>query len=401
MKIFSEIHPAICCLGYNRPNSIKRLLDSIAAAYIPYDDITLIVSIDRSEVSDEVKAVAQSFIWKYGEKLIISHSEKLGVINHTIKCGDLTDEYKAIIYLEDDIVVSPGFYYYTVQALNAYYGETDVFGVALYSQKWLPSSDCVFEASYNGSDVYLYNGDISWGQCWIDYQWKSFREWFDYNYDNLPESDSELPQTVLKYGSQSWSKYVCFYMVKKQLYYTVPYQSYSTCLSESGVHTFESTDLLQVPLSEKKNGDFHFFKPDKCVKYDVFFERSDCFVSEIKDIPIDEVCIDLNGRKYDWSKYNYLLTVKKLPFPKIAGYGVNYEPVEMNIILDNRGDAIHLYKIEGDYVYEENTVFLMYKRRVFHFLSKYHVKSLWYAFSKMFYMKVRDKLHSHFLRKQR
>lgn len=399
MSLTGEIHPAVCCLGYSRPGSMKRLLKSIAKAYIPYEDVTLIISIDRSEVSEEVEAVAGAFIWKHGQKRIISHAERLGVIRHTIKCGDLTDKYKALIYLEDDIVVSPGFYYYAVQAVNAYYGEKEIFGAALYSQKWLSSSDCFFEAAYNGSDVYLYNGDISWGQCWIDYQWKQFREWFDCNYGSLPEADCDLPKSVLNYGEQSWSRYVCFYMVKKHLYYTVPYQSYSTCMSESGVHTLASTDLLQVPLSEKKSGSFQFYKPDQCVAYDVFFERADRFVSEIKNIPVEEICIDLNGRKYEWPGYRYLLTVKKLPLPEIAGYGMNYEPVEMNIILDNRGDAIHLYRMEDSYVYKNNSIFFIYKKRVFHYLSRFQVKSLWYVSLKMLLIKIREKLYRVFWKK--
>ena len=38
------IKPAIVVVGYNRPQSIKRLLESICEANYPFDDITLIVS---------------------------------------------------------------------------------------------------------------------------------------------------------------------------------------------------------------------------------------------------------------------------------------------------------------------------------------------------------------------
>ena len=106
------IKPVIIVVAYNRPNSLQRLLNSLAQAdYTGYDSITLIISIDYSN-SPEVISAAKNFTWEFGHKEIIKHSENLGLKKHIIFCGDLTEQYQSVIILEDDLVVAPAFYNY-------------------------------------------------------------------------------------------------------------------------------------------------------------------------------------------------------------------------------------------------------------------------------------------------
>ena len=59
--------PAIVIIAYNRADSLKRLLSSIARAdYSDTSDITLIISIDKGNNEDVIRA-AEDFSWLHGQ----------------------------------------------------------------------------------------------------------------------------------------------------------------------------------------------------------------------------------------------------------------------------------------------------------------------------------------------
>ena len=110
---------ALVVVGYNRPKSMRRILDSLNRAQYDYTEIPLVISIDNSG-DDSVRKEAESFQWKHGEKRLICHKERMGLRKHIISCGDLTEEYGAVMILEDDLYVSPDYYNYAVKALEKY-----------------------------------------------------------------------------------------------------------------------------------------------------------------------------------------------------------------------------------------------------------------------------------------
>lgn len=376
----NAIKPAICCLGYNRPDSLKRLLESIGIAVYPCEDITLIISIDECNESGNVEEVAQKFDWLHGKKIIKRYKKRLGVRKHTLMVGDYSYQYGAVIYLEDDIVVSPGFYVYVYEALKKYRCQKNIFGVALYNQKWIGSAQTEFVPSYCGSDVYLFGGDVSWGQCWIDEQWRDFHEWYDAHINTLPEYNPFVPKSVYTWNTKtSWSKFISFYMAEKHQYYVVPYVSYSTCFSDRGEHTVFNSDQCQVPLSQNIVPEFRFNSIDKCVKYDAFFEREDSFVESIAGISFEDICVDFNGEKYDFSSYKAVLTTKKLDYECLCSFGINMEPIELNVIYKVAGNAIHLYKLSRngskENLFDKIQLPTTCEERLYHQLGKYRTKN--------------------------
>lgn len=391
----TAIKPAICCLGYSRPDSMQRLLNSIGMAKYQCYDIPLIISIDECSESDSVQRVAEDFEWKYGEKIIKRYPKRLGVRKHTLLVGDLSYQYGAVIYLEDDIVVAPGYYTYMTEALKKYADNPNVFGVALYNQRWLNSAQTEFLPVYNGEDVYLFSGDISWGQCWIAEQWKAFHEWYDKHINTLPEYNKGVPKSVYMWDTRtSWSKFISFYLAEKKTYYVVPYESYSTCFSDKGVHAGMSSDHCQVPLSQSLKEEFRFPDIKRCVMYDAFFERIDPFVEEIAGIPISDICIDLNGEKYDFSGYKAVLTTKRLKYKCISSFGVNMDPIELNVKYNNPGFEIKLYELpDGEKlnIFEQIPYPVVSDGRVFHQQGKCRFEVL---------MKlVMNKIRNHFFRR--
>ena len=100
---------AIIAIAYNRPQGLFRLLNSLNAAHYPDKDVTLIISIDKSD-TDTVERAADAFVWNHGTKRVKKHNENLGLHKHIMSQGEELDRYDAIIVLENDIVVSPAFY---------------------------------------------------------------------------------------------------------------------------------------------------------------------------------------------------------------------------------------------------------------------------------------------------
>ena len=164
--------PAIVAIGFNRPLALKRLLYTIAKANYPADvSIALVISIDKGDNS-EVLDVAKDFVWQRGEKIVIEQVENLGLRRHVISCGDLTEKYKTVIILEDDLLVSPEFYHYTLEAVNYYQNSLEIAGISLYAYDFNEYAETKFVPLEDGYDNYFIQTASSWGQVWTRQQWQ-------------------------------------------------------------------------------------------------------------------------------------------------------------------------------------------------------------------------------------
>ena len=358
---------------------MRRLLASVVNAVYDDDNIPLIISIDESEKSDEVEAVAKSFEWLHGEKIIKRYPSRMGLKEHCLRCGDLSMKYGALIFLEDDVVVAPGYYRYTKAAVNYYKDESKVFAISLYSIKYNQGIAYDFIPAHKGFDTYFLRGELSHGHCWFGESWKLFREWLKDSEKTVTQYNKDMPLTVYSWKPQkSWSRYVMFYLLQKDAYYVSPYNSFATNMSEVGVHSAKTTDVCQVPLTESVSDSFKFCSLSEGVVYDSFLERMDKFIPNINGIEFDDICLDLNGLRYDWTGFSYLLSIKELPYQVMGSFGINMEPVENNIIYQCEGNSIKLYKIPDDYTPEKcNFKKQSYnKGRIAHLFNKYPSKML-------------------------
>ena len=341
MEMNCEIRPAIIAIGYNRPNSLQRLLKSIGDARYDYEGITLVISIDRSDVADAVIDVAQRFEWGHGQKVIRTFEERQGLRSHILQCGDLSEQYGAVIVLEDDIVVSPEFYNYTVEALAFYKDKEKIAGVALYSHKYNGYAKKLFEPVHKGFDTYMGQFGVSWGQCWSAVQWKGFKEWYEIHKDSGLNYHENIPSAVTKWPETSWGKYFVHYIVECDKYYVMPYEALATCFADVGQHVLRSNSTHQVPLLMGRRK-YRFASFDEAEKYDIFFESvtlKQYFPSEIAD----DLCVDLYNLLGRVSRNRYLLRSTEEPYKKIGSYGMMMKPKELNIRYAIAGDDIFLY----------------------------------------------------------
>ena len=338
------IKPVIVVVAYNRPDSLKRLLDCIGNAWYKEQDILLIISIDYDRNNDEVVREAKSFEWHYGEKKIVTHTENLGLRKHILECGNYAIEYGAAIILEDDLVVAPGFYSYAKSAQNFYSDEDYIAGVALYSHEWNGYARKRFTPVLENGDVYFGQFSVTWGQCWTKKQWKAFISWYKENEELHVQSN--MPAAVCKWSANSWGKYFVYYIIEKNKYYVMPYNALSTCFSEAGVHTNNISLDNQVCLQYGVKN-YQFIKFEEGMHYDIFFENMDLNRFLRRYIGDEEnVCINLYGLKSKEleKEYKYILTTQKRNEKIIHAFAREMRPIEMNIIYDIPGNEIFLYE---------------------------------------------------------
>lgn len=335
---------AIVAITYNRPDSLKRLLESLKSAAYENELVDLVISIDKSSMEQSIVKVLNEFEWLHGEKIIRTFDERQGLRSHVLKCGDLTDIYDAVIIFEDDIVAAKGFYKFTREALAFYHNDNRIGGIALYSPAINEMALMPFTPVRRDSDVFFLQSAQSWGQCWSREMWKAFRTWYANNSEPLKKS-TDMPERIYSWPETSWKKYFMKYIVEEKKYFVYPYDSLSTNSSDVGQHVAANSTDFQVPLFDgiKK---YKFTSLENSARYDIFFEREDINDALIPIEVVRDLCVDLYGTKKTNQGRRYLLTRRILNFKEIKTFGLCYKPHENNIFIPSNGSEIHLYDTE-------------------------------------------------------
>lgn len=337
----------IIAVGYNRPDSLKRLLKSLGNADYGEETVDLIISIDKSNNQEAVLKVAENFQWLYGEKKIRTFPERQGLKAHIIQCGDMVNYYEAVIVLEDDITVAPDFFHFARKALEFYGNDEHVAGISLYRHVVNEEVYHFFEPEYNGFDTFMMQVAQSWGQCWNARMWNGFKEWYIKNQNLFKLRTNKkllnnIPDNIKTWGEQSWLKFFMAYIVEKNLFFVYPYYAFSTNHSEVGEHNnYASSDYQVVLASGKRN--FNFCKFKDAVKYDVFFERLDYRVIGYED---KNVILDMYGAKRNFGEGEILISTQQLPYKVIEKWALRYHPQELNCKYKEKGLGVYVYDLK-------------------------------------------------------
>ena len=382
----SDLFPAIVAVGYNRPECMKRLVKSIENADYPAENIKLIVSIDCSDQSDRIEKIVREIGWSHGDLLIKRYTERQGLKNHILQCGDLSEEYGAVIILEDDLVVSRCFYHYVVQALRFYQNHSKIAGISLYSHKWNGYGNYEFMAQKNEYDAYLGQFSISWGQCWTRERWKEFRSWYSKKKIEGLGVNGQLPENIEHWGEKSWGKYFAYYIVEKDLYYVIPYISLSTNCSDIGEHNARLSNSYQVMLLDTHYKRYDFPNFDQAIRYDMFFERMLEPGRRILGIRGEDICFDLNGTHRDANGRKYLLTSIREPSLKlIRTCGLQMRPIEENIFREIPGNDLFLYRVPKKYKRTKKILKTSYTRISYEVYDNGWKRTFYYGIRSFFY----------------
>lgn len=324
-------------VGYNRPDSIRRILGSLERADYDYEDIRLVVSIDHSGM-EEVVRTAEECVWSHGSKEVFYRPERLGLRKHIISCGDMTEKYGAVMILEDDLFVSPDFYNYAMQALERYGDDPRIAGISLNTKRELLESPYPFFPLHTGYDVYFQQFASSWGQVWNRRMWADFKEWYEQN-QTLPRNVN-VPLTVLNYPETSWAKFYQTYVVEKNKFYVFSYDSLTTNFGDAGEHFNHDSSAFQSVLFYGKK-EYRMPAFEDGVKYDIFGEPLE--LGKVLEVPEEELTCDFWGRKQEASYKRYLLTCCRHPYKVVKQFSMCMKPMELNVMEQIPGKEITLY----------------------------------------------------------
>ena len=331
----------IIVIAYNRPKSLARLLDSLARARYPSTDIPLIISIDKGDNNQNILQIATEFNWLYGNKEVVYQKTNLGLRNHVLQCGNKSLEYGSAIILEDDLYVSPYFYYYTLQSLNFSLDKSYIGGVSLYNHQYNVHVGSNFQAVDDGYDNWYFQFASSWGQAYTDTQWSDFRAW--YERQGVLKTNKSIPQNVINWSDKSWLKYNIAYLIEKDKYFLYPKISLTTNFSDKGTHANQDSTAYQVSLLRSaEDKKYRFSRLDESLAiYDAFFENIG--IPSFLGLERRDVCVDLYGYK-PTNGENYILTSKILNYKIIKTFGRCLKPMDNNIFQEIEGADFFLYE---------------------------------------------------------
>ena len=333
----------IVVIAFNRLSSLKKLLSSLDKADYCDNEVNLIISIDKGE-NEEIISYSEKFSWNKGKKKIIKHKENLGLKKHVLYCGNLTRIYGDICVFEDDLIVSPDFYKYSMQVLDFYKNESKIAGISLYSHPLNIENNLTFIPLKNELDVFLIQYAMSWGQVWTKKQWEGFYNWYEENSD-LDFLSEKFPDHLIKWSDKSWLKYYIAYCITEDKYFLYPYNSVCTNTASIGTNSKISNKNFQVPLSySKKKNYLKLSIFEDLIKYDAFFEPLSLDLNKFEHIE-NELIIDLYGEKNSYHK-KYLLSSKCLNFKILSSFDLTLRPHELNVLYNIKGDYFFLYDTE-------------------------------------------------------
>lgn len=373
---------AIVAVAYNRVDSLSRLLSSLEKAYYDNEDVTLIVSIDKSN-TDVVEKYADNYQWHYGQKIVDKHEKNLGLRAHMLSLGKWFEKYDAIVVLEDDIVVSPNYFIYTKQTVEKYQSCPDIAGISLYGFSVNYQTGMPFSAQKDEHDIYFMNCAMSWGEVWMRDSWRKFYDWYltHQDFPVLPH----LPKTICSWNAKSWLKFHTRYCIEENKCFVHPYVSLSTNYSDKGEHwSAGENTVYQVPLQQGRKDSYSL--PNfgaEAVYYDGFFENKHLY--EVLGIDEQDLCLDLQGECCNRTKKHYWLTSKVVDYKIVKTFGLNYRPIEQNVFVNSKGKDIFLYDT-SECVKNKNGG--THKSRLYHFyvssivifMLQYGIKNTWKDF---------------------
>ena len=352
---------AVIVVGYNRPISLKRLLNSLTNAYYG-EAVPLVISIDCSG-NEEVYSFAQNYEWKHGNKYVIIQEERLGLKEHIYRCGDLSQYFKSITILEDDLLVSPYFYQYVKQSVEKYGEDKNVAGISLYRNEHNGYNGLPLYFLNIGHDVFAYQSTSTWGETFTWQMWSKFRNWlssWDEDFDKV-----DMYQSI-KDWEKAWSKYYEAYLILNDKYFIYPYLSVSTNNNDAGEHV-TAASVNNSWQTELLYGEKTFTLPyfENLLKYDTYAQ-----CQQLKHhVGYEDIAIDLNGNRENTEKNKYLLSVRNINKHIVKSYGLRLRPIELNILMDVPGNEIYLYDQRVD---EQND----FEVPSFRLLTDYYLRDL-------------------------
>lgn len=326
-----KIDLPIVVAAYNRAESLDRLLLTLSNANYPKNyNITLYISIDFSG-NDDCNKIAENFEWKFGEKKVIKQNENLGLKKHIVKCGDLSQNHDGIILLEDDLIVSPAFYVYSIAVFNFYRDNLKIAGCSLYSYEVNEFCGLLFSSIQDNFDAFFMKVPSSCGQLYSKSQWAFFKN--SLNENIVLEDTDYLPPQVFNWPETSWKKYFFKHMLVNDLYFTYPHRSYTSNMGDIGTHFGREANFIRTNINIKTEN-FNFPDIVETINvYDQFMEIDANYYLYGKYFPTQQSRIefDIYGYKPLHKIPNKTVITSRRVSEPISTKPITSQPIQLNV----------------------------------------------------------------------
>ena len=324
----------IIVTAYNRPESLAALLRSLSMVKT-HSKVDLIISIDNFGTT-EVNNLANAYEWHLGNKEVVIHKAKLGLIKHFIWVGDQTQKYDHVLFLEDDLFVSPEIVEYALQVIPVYENDDRVAGCCLYNPhftlSWMP-----FDKIEDGYDNFFFQHPY-WGNIWYGRKWKLFKEYLT-SYFVKPEL---LPPNIRTWNSESFKQIFIQYLIETGRTMVYPRISLLTNTGAAGLHMGDYSYVYSVFPVRNTEKAYRFSTLDQSLAvYDAFEELNADIVkhhnTSLQDIDFE---IDTKCNK-DYYHAEYVLTIRRVS-NIVRSFSAGFKPVEVAALMDIPGRGLYL-----------------------------------------------------------
>lgn len=257
---------AVQVLAYDRPASFIRLIDSLINADYHRHSVPLYISVDGlSTHSSERQRLAHEQVlrsvhdiqWPHGSLHISLQEKHNGLAGQWLAFWNASNDSEVRTVFEDDIVVSPHWYTWTIEAVKAYYGKSNqLFGISLQRQHTIVAGPFQFQephALLKTHSIWLYQLIGTWGAVLFPQQWREFRYWMENEKPSTPCLPNFGTNLMWKKSSSNmWSAWFIRFAFEKGYF---------------GLYSnFEDNTALVVNMRERGAHFEHFRGPDADLK---------------------------------------------------------------------------------------------------------------------------------------
>lgn len=350
----------IVITGYNRVDSMNNLLTNLLSIRTDIE-IPLEISIDNGG-TPELNKIVSEFVWPFGEKTVTIHSEKLGLVKHFIWAGDQTERFENVLFLEDDLLVSPEVINYSIQLIDFYENDNNVAAASLYNPVLVEATGTKFYQLQDEYDAYFLQQPY-WGNIWFKDKWREFKMYLE-TYEVKPDI---IPNNIVAWERSFKKKYIQF-LVETNRTVVTPKVSVVTNNGVAGIHGGEMYAYQSQLQLEPKKYSFPTVEQSKS-RYDCFVEiESDILASYNKELLKFDFCVDLLGTRTIYPK-PYVLTTRDSKKP-ILSFSSLMKPTELAVVLNMKGDQRVVLTKREDIIFEKD---FARKRRYRDILKNYYV----------------------------
>lgn len=337
---------AIVLIAYNRVNAFRNVLLSLKRLETSDFPTDLIISLEYG--SDKaIIELANQMEWKLGKKRVVIHREKLGLRNHFIWAGNQTVEYNNIIFLEDDLYVSPFLLDNVQQLIEFYKSDAKVAGISLYAPAICEFNATRFYPICDEGDAFFLQHPY-WGNVWQREKWQDFIEWYKKGY---VRNDKILPIYVRNWKDTSFKVVYIQYLIETGKYIVYPRVSLVDNCDIAGIHNIQNNSRTfgtVMQMSLKKYTLLSLEESDSV--YDASFEISAEVLKRHNSILKEyDFQVDLKGTQDNYYK-DYVLTYSDSR-NSICSFREGCKPPENSILLGLTNGHIKLIpteKIKGN-----------------------------------------------------